>query len=1702
MNTLNGYSKSTLTDKYVLTAAGGHLAVGNAKNNIPLNNGTVNTSLNADLLDGIHSSGFLQRYTWWSSTDTTKNADDLRGGSTFAYSTPHNSITTGTIVSFDSNQTGYTLQLQGTYAGKELYFRNRNGDKGTWNDWSKVIHSNNYTSYLGYIGTTAVQASSATQNLTGIGSINMAGDILIATNGDTGIRQLRMVGGSNDYGRIAVGATANNAGWMEIATCDDGTEPIYVRQYTGVYSSIKNNLTLLDAEGNTSIPKNLRIGGNIGITKELFNKDQRFNYGLAYWNSEASTETGTIIITLPNGFNNSMNTYEIDIYEFTNSDANYSDKQHSKLYISGYNYSSGPQWYYYGYHQIGSYNKGVRLGYNGSKCVIMLGTTSTKWSYPQVHLSRVITGFRQQTTWSTGYSISITTNESSYTNIYTAERTRQYFSDVVANNFRGNLKGTADYATTANNVKVTNSDSNDSYRIVWHSDNTLYSTSGIYCNPSTDSIYASFIELSRTSDHGLKVGSIRGTAVGSRTGQYIHMYERVHIGSPNGWGSSDAPTQGLSTYGGAWLATNNGNVGIGTTSPAYKLDVNGSTRISGTLLIGNNATRNYIAFYGTTGDGPGVYSHTYIGENATGTNELSELILFKGNDYYSNGSGPDRIRHIAAQHLFQIYKSTAFSGTFESICTSTTPVNVLAINATDITSYLSILPSTTNTYNLGGSSLKWANIYATTFTGDLSGNATSATSATKVYVNQHTNNDNEYPLVWSNQNNTNNALENQLYKSYANLLYNPKYNRITASTFKGELFGNFAKRFSFGGGQNNGKYYYVGSITLTNAWQGYHSIWSFTGHERAWSGLLYVGFRLSNTTTAFSGVQVEWLSLTDPTLANSIKMTYEDTESSRVVRIYILLQNYISSSTAFITNSSSSISLSGTVVDSYSGTLYTSSVGPISTSVSADRSITIVPHNNNEINFGGSNTSTTVYIGYRKIDTKPIPTSFVFGNNGAATLTGSGFIKNGSNDNYVLLGGGGHKAIGNATGNIPLSNGTVCTDLNADKLDGVHLAGHGGKAGVMRSWERGTYTTVNQYFGNGNVVVIDPKPTDSSELSANTIIFSLGDMSVRNTQLAFLYETDTIKYRRANVSTAGGTWNSWVTLLHSGNYSGFLDSRYYTETEVNNKLAGYLPLSGGTMTGPICSDGGYIIMNPIGASYHTSSDTHSGCITITLPAGIGNTMVSMWIDVYNYSTQTSFSVHCGGYTYSNSTWQHNPFAVVYGANHRVRLGHNGTNFVIYIGETNSVWSYPQVSVRNVTMGYSPSFDNWKKAWSVGFSTSVSNVTYDTTTYAWTTKNFTPSNYYTKTESDSRYVNVEGDTLTGALNFANGTWNKVGDDSAMGDCNKAGLLGIKSLNNNLPGIAFFNSSGTQIGSFYSEASVPKWNANTMWHAGNDGSGSDLDADKLDGKHLSDLNVDYVYTIDCNSLTDTNFYPIVFASSTDPLHCRIRSTSRSGVHAWNQNNLEFIYCGSGWSDTPHRLNIINYGCYSTTELTIGCIGTGNEGGIVCIWVRGGSTYYISSNRIGTLKTSDYTSGNEVFTVGTNYYGGSNTKVTVRFTPQSTISSGNYVNSNFKADGNCYAAHFYENSDIKLKTNIETITSSSNIPQLKSFDWKSDGSHSYGLIAQELEEMGYSELVDSSGEHKTVKYSAALSLIVGKLQVKIRELEKEIEILKNKN
>lgn len=75
--------------------------------------------------------------------------------------------------------------------------------------------------------------------------------------------------------------------------------------------------------------------------------------------------------------------------------------------------------------------------------------------------------------------------------------------------------------------------------------------------------------------------------------------------------------------------------------------------------------------------------------------------------------------------------------------------------------------------------------------------------------------------------------------------------------------------------------------------------------------------------------------------------------------------------------------------------------------------------------------------------------------------------------------------------------------------------------------------------------------------------------------------------------------------------------------------------------------------------------------------------------------------------------------------------------------------------------------------------------------------------------DSVYLKKSGGTMTGALNFANNTWNKVGDDAYMGDCNVAGMIGIKGSNAATPGFAMYNDGGTLLGKLYASGTSLYW-----------------------------------------------------------------------------------------------------------------------------------------------------------------------------------------------------------------------------------------------------------------------------------------------------
>lgn len=76
-----------------------------------------------------------------------------------------------------------------------------------------------------------------------------------------------------------------------------------------------------------------------------------------------------------------------------------------------------------------------------------------------------------------------------------------------------------------------------------------------------------------------------------------------------------------------------------------------------------------------------------------------------------------------------------------------------------------------------------------------------------------------------------------------------------------------------------------------------------------------------------------------------------------------------------------------------------------------------------------------------------------------------------------------------------------------------------------------------------------------------------------------------------------------------------------------------------------------------------------------------------------------------------------------------------------------------------------------------------------------------SRYYTETEVNNLLkakMPVSGGTFTGAVGFANGVWNPVGDDCYMGDFNAAGCVAFKSMSSQLTGIALVGAGNNMYG----------------------------------------------------------------------------------------------------------------------------------------------------------------------------------------------------------------------------------------------------------------------------------------------------------------
>ena len=127
-----------------------------------------------------------------------------------------------------------------------------------------------------------------------------------------------------------------------------------------------------------------------------------------------------------------------------------------------------------------------------------------------------------------------------------------------------------------------------------------------------------------------------------------------------------------------------------------------------------------------------------------------------------------------------------------------------------------------------------------------------------------------------------------------------------------------------------------------------------------------------------------------------------------------------------------------------------------------DGSMTTITGWNNEVNFGGSNDSSTIYFSYRAQGNKPIITDFIFGSStGTATVQAAGFKINGGSSSQFL------KADGSIDNNTYLTSHQSLTnyytkDETDSKLSGyLPLSG-----GTMLANARITHGAGNLYIGN------------------------------------------------------------------------------------------------------------------------------------------------------------------------------------------------------------------------------------------------------------------------------------------------------------------------------------------------------------------------------------------------------------------------------------------------------------------------------------------------------------------------------------------------------------------------------------------------------------------------------------------------------------
>jgi collagen type I/II/III/V/XI/XXIV/XXVII alpha len=249
-------------------------------------------------------------------------------------------------------------------------------------------------------------------------------------------------------------------------------------------------------------------------------------------------------------------------------------------------------------------------------------------------------------------------------------------------------------------------------------------------------------------------------------------------------------------------------------------------------------------------------------------------------------------------------------------------------------------------------------------------------------------------------------------------------------------------------------------------------------------------------------------------------------------------------------------------------------------------------------------------------------------------------------------------------------------------------------------------------------------------------------------------------------------------------------------------------------------------------------------------------------------------------------------------------------------------------------------------------------------------------------------------------------------------------------------------GTDQNSMYfrGKTNAGSWNSwRTIWHTGNDGSGSGLDADTVDGVHASSFVR--------SDAADTKTGVLNLQDNLD-----MRNDSATAAR--------FVHIPRGGGITLYGDGSTHHGIFSRNE--------GNSA----------TDDILISSYNGLHIDLDSNNNN---TTGSNFTIGKHNTATSQFT-------FNGETSDLTVSGNVTAY-----SDKRLKDNIETLDGSK-VYDMRGVSFTKEGKAGSGVVAQELQAVA-PELVNEDGEYLSVAYGN----VVGYLIEAIKELKTEVDDLK---